>query len=116
MERTHDHRVGDGHDGSFLAQAGGQASHCALIWPVTGHQPGPSCAPVLASHMTNGPYLDHPRLRQHHKLGLAQTQFAAEALNVVFADERGAAGNAPGRLTIQRSRPSIDKASPEFRM
>lgn len=45
---------------------------------------------------TNGPCLDHPRLRQHHQLGLTQTQFAAEDLGVVLADERGTAGNAPG--------------------
>jgi hypothetical protein len=60
--------------------------------------------------------LDHPRLRQHHQLGLTQTQFATEDLDIVLTDERGTAGNAPGRLAIQRGWPGINEASPQLRM
>jgi hypothetical protein len=43
---------------------------------------------------------DDPRFDENAQFSPAQPQHTAEDLNIVLADERSAAGNAPGRLAI----------------
>src|SRR5713101_2827621 len=60
--------------------------------------------------------LDDSRFSQEGQLGFLHSEFSAENLLVVLADERGTPGDAPGRTVVDRRPARIDEAASEFRV
>src|SRR5713226_5701986 len=60
--------------------------------------------------------LDHTTFRQNGKRTAGQSQFVAEDLRVVLADQRCPSGDPPGRAIIDRRFAGVDKAAAELRV